>query len=131
MAYSFNLRTRTVLAFVNSVAALPGIVLMVPIVDNKRFSRRTRALCGLGLVSAMTLGAWCGTLGWVSGKDLARSHAGPAYDWSDNPEFGGYVVIFALAGAMSGVYINYCLWLVSRYVPIVFRPKGSSALITV
>ncbi|KAJ7126067.1 major facilitator superfamily domain-containing protein [Mycena epipterygia] len=112
-AYAFNLRTRTLLGVLYSFAQIPGVLIFVPILDNKKMKRRTRGLCGLAALSLLVLGGWCGELGWMAGKNLDRSVAGPAYDWSDGAPFAGFAILYMIFGAFYVTYSMVCMWILS------------------
>ncbi|KZO91337.1 hypothetical protein CALVIDRAFT_588995 [Calocera viscosa TUFC12733] len=59
-AYAFNLRARTLLGLLYSIAQAPGGFFLVPILDNTRFSRRTRGLMGVGVMAIVIYGTWLG-----------------------------------------------------------------------
>ncbi|KAJ7485429.1 hypothetical protein FB451DRAFT_56899 [Mycena latifolia] len=129
-AYAFNLRSRTLLGVLYSFAQIPGVLIFVPILDNKKMTRRTRGLCGLAALTLLTLGGWCGELGWMAGKNLDRSIAGPAYDWTDTAPFVGFAILYMIFGALfmniacsfseftclGALYVTYsmvCMWILS------------------
>ncbi|KAJ7623711.1 major facilitator superfamily domain-containing protein [Roridomyces roridus] len=112
-AYAFNLRTRTLLGLLYSIAQIPGVLIFVPLLDNNRMTRRTRGLVGLAALSLLVLGAWCGQLGWMAGKNLDRSIAGPAYDWTDGAPFVGFAILYIIFGALYVCYSMVAIWIMS------------------
>jgi len=111
-AYAFNLRARTLLGLVYSISQIPGGYFLVPVFDNNRFSRRTRGIMGVSVLTVVVYGTWLGFFGWTRGKNLDRSILGPNYDWSGAP-FGGYVVLYFLFGALYVAYPLTIQWIMS------------------
>jgi len=105
----------SVLAFITTLAGIPTVLCLWPLLDNPRFPRRLRGLCAISFLGLLVIGAWAGLLGWMEGKMLDRSVAGPGYDWSDNPAFAGFCVVYFLCGAVSGIYGSVILWLLSAF----------------
>lgn len=112
-AYVFTLRARTLLGVLYALAQIPGLLVFVPILDNKTLARRTRGLFALGVLGLLTLGSYCGELAWMAGKRLARGGPGPAYDWTQGAPFAGFAMLYMMFGALYVTYSMVCMWLLS------------------
>lgn len=98
--YYFNLRTRSLNNVAFNFIQIPASLGMTYILDNPRFGlRRTRALIGITVMSAVTLGICSAEAGWLAKRKVDRDVPGPAIDWS-HPEFAGAFVIYAIYGSV-------------------------------
>lgn len=92
-AYAFDLKARTLLAFVTTLAGIPTVLCLWPLLDNPRWPRKVRGLCAVSFLGLLVIGAWGGLLGWMKGKPVNdRFVAGPSYSWHDDA-FAGFCVV--------------------------------------
>lgn len=98
--YFFNLRTRSLNNVMFNFIQIPASIGMTWILDSTRFGkRRTRALIGITIMSAITLGICSAEAAWLSEKRLNRDIPGPSTDWKDS-EFAGAFVIYVIYGSV-------------------------------
>ncbi|KAI5476488.1 putative membrane transporter protein [Pseudohyphozyma bogoriensis] len=113
-SYAFNTRSRSVLSFLYAIAQIPGVLCFWPLLDNPNMGRRRRGFYGLGALALLTYGAWLGEIGWMAGKNLDRSIAGPGYDYAENKtEFAGFAILFFLFGALYVCYSMVVAWIMA------------------
>ncbi|KIW79626.1 hypothetical protein Z517_06240 [Fonsecaea pedrosoi CBS 271.37] len=102
--YYFNLRTRSLNNVMFNFIQLPASFGMTYILDNPRFGRRkTRALIGISVMSAVTLAICAAEAAWLAQHHLNRHEAGPSTDWTD-PGFAGAFVIYIIYGSVYSIY---------------------------
>ncbi|OQV07673.1 hypothetical protein CLAIMM_12073 [Cladophialophora immunda] len=102
--YYFNLRTRSLNNVMFNFIQLPASFGMTYILDNPRFGRRkTRALIGISVMSAITLAICAAEAAWLAEHHLNRHEAGPSTDWTD-PAFAGAFVIYVIYGSVYSIY---------------------------
>ncbi|OAP64702.1 hypothetical protein AYL99_00674 [Fonsecaea erecta] len=102
--YYFNLRTRSLNNVMFNFIQLPASFGMTYILDNPRFGRRrTRALIGISVMSAITLGICAAEAAWLAQHHLNRHEAGPSTDWTDSA-FAGAFVIYVIYGTVYSIY---------------------------
>lgn len=98
--YFFNLRTRSLNNVAFNFIQIPGSLGMTFILDNPRFGpRKTRALIGISVMGAITLGICSAEAAWLVQHNIDRNVPGPSTDWSD-PEFAGAFVIYTIYGSV-------------------------------
>jgi len=98
--YYFNLRTRSLNNVVFNGIQIPASLLMSYILDNPRFGlRRTRALIGVSVTAAVTLGVCSAEAAWLVQHKINREELGPLTDWTDSA-FGGAFAIYAIYGTV-------------------------------
>ncbi|EXJ69999.1 uncharacterized protein A1O5_07072 [Cladophialophora psammophila CBS 110553] len=102
--YYFNLRTRSLNNVMFNFIQLPASFGMTYILDNPRFGRRkTRALIGISVMSAITLAICAAEAAWLAEHHLNRHEPGPSTDWTD-PAFAGAFVIYVIYGSVYSIY---------------------------
>ncbi|EXJ86431.1 hypothetical protein A1O3_03382 [Capronia epimyces CBS 606.96] len=102
--YYFNLRTRSLNNVMFNFIQLPASFGMTYILDNPRFGRRkTRALIGISVMSAITLAICAAEAAWLAEHHLHRHEAGPSTDWTDSA-FAGAFVIYVIYGSVYSIY---------------------------
>lgn len=98
--YFFNLRTRSLNNVMFNFIQIPASIGMTWILDSPRFGRRkTRALIGITVMSAITLGICSAEAAWLSQHNLDRHGTGPSTDWKDSA-FAGAFVIYVIYGSV-------------------------------
>ncbi|RDW57370.1 hypothetical protein BP5796_12820 [Coleophoma crateriformis] len=102
--YFFNLRTRSLNNLMFNFIQIPASIGMTWILDSRRFGRRrTRALVGITVMSAITLGICSAEAAWLSQKKINRNETGPSTDWKDSA-FAGAFVIYVIYGSVYSIY---------------------------
>ncbi|KIW92582.1 uncharacterized protein Z519_06429 [Cladophialophora bantiana CBS 173.52] len=102
--YYFNLRTRSLNNVMFNFIQLPASFGMTYILDNPRFGRRkTRALIGISVMSAITLAICAAEAAWLAEHHLDRNERGPSTDWTDSA-FAGAFVIYVIYGSVYSIY---------------------------
>jgi hypothetical protein len=98
--YYFNLRTRSLNNVMFNFIQIPASIGMTFILDNPRFGKRkTRALIGISVMSAVTLGICSAEAAWLAEHHINRNVAGPSTDWKDS-QFAGAFVIYIIYGSV-------------------------------
>ena len=99
--YYFNLRTRSLNNVGFNFIQLPASYGMAFILDNPRLfgRRRTRALIGISVSSAITLAICSAEAAWLAQHNINRNEAGPSTDWTDSA-FPGAFVIYVIYGSI-------------------------------
>lgn len=98
--YFFNLRTRSLNNVAFNGIQIPASLALSYLLDSPRFGlRRTRALLGISVAGAVTLGICSAEAAWLVQHKLDRSVPGPSTDWTD-PAFPGAFVIYAIYGTV-------------------------------
>lgn len=99
--YYFNLRTRSLNNVMFNFIQIPASLGTTFILDNPRFfgQRKTRALIGISVMSAITLGICAAEAAWLAQHHINRSDAGPSTDWTDS-QFAGAFVIYIIYGTV-------------------------------
>ncbi|KAL5335483.1 major facilitator superfamily domain-containing protein [Aspergillus crustosus] len=103
--YFFNLRTRSLNNVFFNFIQIPASLAMTFILDNPRYfgKRRTRALIGISVMSAITLGICSAEAAWLVQHRIDRNQPGPSTDWTD-PDFAGAFVIYVIYGSVYSIY---------------------------
>ncbi|KAH8694054.1 major facilitator superfamily domain-containing protein [Talaromyces proteolyticus] len=102
--YFFNLRTRSLNNVAFNFIQIPASIGMTFILDNPRFGlRKTRALIGISVMSAITLGICSAEAAWLTQHHIDRNKAGPSTDWTDSA-FAGAFVIYVIYGSVYSIY---------------------------
>jgi hypothetical protein len=91
--YFFNLRPGPLNNVMFNFIQIPASIGMTWILDSTRFGRRrTRALIGFTIMSAVTLGICSTEAAWLSQKKINRNESGPSTDWEDSAFAGAFVI---------------------------------------
>lgn len=99
-AYYFNLRARSLNNVAFNFIQIPASIGLTYILDNPRFGlRKTRALIGISVMSAVTLGICSAEAAWLAQRKINRDVPGPSVDWSES-EFAGGFVIYTIYGSV-------------------------------
>ncbi|KIX01044.1 uncharacterized protein Z518_10110 [Rhinocladiella mackenziei CBS 650.93] len=100
----FNLRTRSLnnFSYQTIQVFIPGLLILV--LDNQRIkSRQTRGLIGLGLMSAVSIGACAGLIAWLEVYNVDDLTEAAGEDWTD-AAWPGLFVCYLLFGM---IYAGY------------------------
>lgn len=104
----FNLRTRSLNNFAFNFIQLPASYGMAFILDNEKVfgNRKRRALIGITIMSAITLGICGAEAAWLVRNNIDRTQSGPSVDWTD-PQFPAAFVIYVIYGCVSSTEILF------------------------
>lgn len=96
-AFSFNLRTRSLVSLCFWLVQIPATLLLKPIFDAD-LPRRTRAYMGATFLLVITIAVWATEITWLKGPNGITINEEPLnLDWTDSasrvgPLFAGYVL---------------------------------------
>lgn len=102
--YYFDLRTRSPNNVAFNCIQVPAFFGMTYLLDDTSFrQRRTRALIGITMLSAITLVICSVQVVWLVQTELDRAKPGASVDWED-VAFPASFVIYTIYGCVYGIY---------------------------
>jgi MFS family permease len=123
--YAFNLRTRTLNTFLNSLIQFPVTLLVGWILDSERLgNRRRRLMCGISFLAVWLTGTYIAQTIWLASWKFNRKIPGPAIDVTSDA-YPGAIVIYLLYAAQYGSYVNIVVY---TWATITNDPRKLAAL---
>ncbi|KIW31474.1 pyrimidine utilization protein A [Cladophialophora immunda] len=102
-----NSRVRALDSFVALFLSIPINLFLSWLLDNKRWTRKTRAFVGTGFVGIFLLGSFIAEMVIVS--KWHRHGVAPQLDW-DSDGFAGQLILFIIAWNAGGLVLNLVTW---------------------
>ncbi|RFU30759.1 hypothetical protein B7463_g5580, partial [Scytalidium lignicola] len=102
-----NSRVRALDGFISLLLSIPINLFLSWLLDNKRWTRKTRAFAGTGFVGVFLIGSFITEIVTTHGWD--RHSAGPQLDWNSKG-FAGQFILFIIAWNAGGLVLNLVTW---------------------
>ncbi|KIW23612.1 uncharacterized protein PV07_11799 [Cladophialophora immunda] len=106
-AYHNNSRVRALNTFCALAVAIPSNLVLSWLLDNRRWSRKTRALAGTTYVGVFLIGAFIAEV--VRTWHWSRVVPHTKMDWT-SPDFAGQFILFIVGWNAAGMILNLATW---------------------
>jgi hypothetical protein len=113
-AYAFNLRTRSLNSVVFWGVQLPATFLFGLVLDNKKYTRRTRGSMGLAISFIIVALSWGLTIAFQQQHNLDRHVTSPSWDWSDGA-WTMFTCVEIFTGIAYSVDQMMVMWVISSF----------------